>query len=106
MIYRACFAESRAKARQFVGHKFVKVNGRKVNVPSYLIKSGDEIQMVGTEDQVRAIKDTTKVLEDRYIVEWIDVTADNLAVKINRLPRKTDIGVEIEENLIVELYSK
>ena len=106
VIYRACFAASRSAARQLVGHRFVKVNGRKVNISSYLISTGDEILMTGTSEQVKALKENTKILEDRGIPEWIEVSGNNLSVKIKRLPRKSDIGMVIEENLIVELYSK
>lgn len=106
VIFRSCFAGSRAAARQLVGHRFVKVNGRKVNIPSYLVKVGDEIEMAGKDEQKKAIKETTKILEDRGIPEWIDVSAEDLTVRINRLPAKSDIGLVIEESLIVELYSK
>lgn len=106
VIYRACFAQSRAAARQVVGHRFVKVNGRKINIPSYLVTVGDELQIVGKDGQVKQFKETTKVLEDRGIPDWIEVSQDALSVKITRLPLKSDIGMTIEENLIVELYSK
>ena len=106
LVYRACFAESRAKARQTVRHRFVKVNGRKVDIPSYLVKVDDEIQIVGKDSQLKAFRETAKVLEDRGIPEWLEVSADALAVKVTRLPEKKDIGMAIEESLIVELYSK
>ena len=106
VIYRACFAGSRSAARQLVGHRFVKVNGRKVNLPSYLVKGGDEVLVTGTDEQVKALKENTKILQDRGIPEWIEVSAENLAVKIKKLPKKSDIGMVIEESLIVELYSK
>ncbi|MFH1395307.1 MAG: 30S ribosomal protein S4 [Candidatus Omnitrophota bacterium] len=106
VIFRACFATSRANARQLVGHGFVKVNGRKVNIPSFLVKEGDEVEMKGKESQIKEIKETTKILEDRGTPEWIEVSAANLALKVKRAPTKGDIGMAIEENLIVELYSK
>jgi len=106
VIFRACFASSRSAARQLVGHRFVKVNGRKVNIPSYLVKEGDEIEISGKESQVKDIKETTKILEDRGIPEWMEVSPDKLAAKITRLPVKSDTGLVIEENLIIELYSK
>lgn len=106
VIYRARFAESRAKARQMVRHNFVYVNGRKVNIPSYQIKSGDEIEIKASDSQKKMFKETFKILEDRGSVEWMEVSGDNLALKITRLPEKKDIGMAIEENLIVELYSK
>lgn len=106
VIFRAGFASSRSSARQLVGHRFVKVNGRKVNISSYLVKEGDEIEISGTESQIRDIKDTTKIIEDRGIPEWLEVSSDKLAAKITRLPVKSDTGLAIEENLIIELYSK
>jgi len=105
-VYRASFAESRARARQLVRHRFVKVNGKKVNIPSYMVKPGDEIQMAGSDQQLKAIRETVKVLEDRPTPEWIEVTADSLKAKVTRLPVKKDIGLAIAESLIVELYSK
>jgi len=106
VVFRACFAESRAKARQVVKHNFVRINGRKVNIPSYLIKVGDEIKIKGSDQQLKAFRETAKVLEERGVPEWMEVSAENLAVKITKLPTKKDIGMVIEENLIVELYSK
>ncbi len=106
VIYRACFASSHSAARQLVGHRFVKVNGRKVNIPSYLVKAGDEIQVTGKNEQVKAVRETAKTLEDRGIPEWIETSVEDLIVKVKRLPTKSDIGMVIEESLIVELYSK
>ncbi len=106
MIYRACFAESRAKARQIVMHRFVKVNGRKVDIPSYLVGTGDKIEMTGKDEQIKAFRETFKVLGDRGIPEWIEVSPEDLTVEIKKLPEKKDIGMVIEESLIVELYSK
>jgi len=106
LIFRACFAKSRSASRQLVGHGFVKVNGRKVNIPSFLVNTGDEIEMYGNDSQIKELKETAKVLEDRGTPEWIEISAENLAVKIKRLPTKKDTGLTIEENLIVELYSK
>jgi len=106
VVYRACFAESRAKARQVVRHGFVTVNDKKVDIPSYLIRTGDVIGIKGSEKQIANFKETTKILEDRMIPEWVEVSADKLSIKISRLPQKKDIDIPIEENLIIELYSK
>lgn len=106
VVFRSCFAESRAKARQVVRHNFVKVNGKKVNIPSYLIKPGDEVQIKGKDEQLKAFVETTKILEDRGIPEWMEVDSNNLMIKVLRMPLKSDTGLAIEENLIVELYSK
>ncbi|HPS20256.1 MAG TPA: 30S ribosomal protein S4 [Candidatus Omnitrophota bacterium] len=107
VVYRANFAESRARARQLVRHRFVKVNGRKVNIPSYMVSVGDEVVMSGSDDQLKAIKESAKVLMDaRAVPEWIESSAEVLAMKVKKLPTKADVGMPIEENLIIELYSK
>jgi small subunit ribosomal protein S4 len=106
VLHRACFAASHSAARQLVSHRFVKVNGRKVNIPSYLVKVGDEIRVEGKDEQVKAVKETVKILEGRGIPEWIEPSAEDLTIRVKRLPTKSDIGVAIEESLIVELYSK
>ncbi len=106
LIYRANFSETRAKARQTVRHRFVNVNGRKVDIPSYLIKEGDEITLTGKDSQKKALREVFKSLEERDIPGWLEVDGEALAIKVTRLPVKDDIGVQIEENLIVELYSK
>ncbi len=106
VIYRSCFTSSLAAARQIVGHRLVKVNGSRVNIPSYQVSEGDEISLYGSEEQRKAVKETFKMLEDRGIPDWIEVSEEDLKVKIKRLPTKNDSGRDIQENLIVELYSK
>ncbi len=106
VVFRACFASSRASARQMVGHRFVKVNGRKVSIPSFIVKTGDVIELAGKDEQLKDVRETVKILEDRGVPDWINVAAENLSVSVSRLPVKSDLGRAIEENLIVELYSK
>jgi len=106
VIFRACFATSRPEARQMVGHGSIRVNGRKINIPSYLVKTGDEITVAGRDTRLKAVKETAKVLEGRSTPEWLEVSAESLAAKVTRLPEKKDIGVAIQESLIIELYSK
>jgi small subunit ribosomal protein S4 len=106
VIYRSNFAESRSKARQKVRHRFITVNGRKVDIPSYLIKKDDEIRIVGKDGQLKDFRETTKVLEERIIPDWLQVSGDKLSAKVVRLPRKSDVDMPIEANLIIELYSK
>jgi len=106
VVFRACLAESRAAARQIVDHKFVKVNGKNVNVPSYLVSEGDEIVLKAKKEQAKRFIDNSKILGDRGIPDWIEVSPENLAIKIVRMPVKADSGMTIQENLIVELYSK
>jgi small subunit ribosomal protein S4 len=106
VVYRSCFASSLASARQIVGHKFARVNGRKVNIPSYQVEEGDEIKLKGTEAQIKDLKEKARALEERGIPEWLEVSIDDLSVKVKRLPTKNDAGKDIQESLIVELYSK
>lgn len=106
LVYRVRFAESRAKARQVVKHNFMIVNGKKVNIPSYLVKAGDVVQMKGNDKQKKAARETIKVLESREVPEWLEVSGESLTATVKRLPVKKDIGAAIEESLIVELYSK
>jgi small subunit ribosomal protein S4 len=108
VVYRANFASSRSQARQMVKHNFAKVNGKKVNIPSYIVKPGEKIEMKGKDQQIKDIKEIIKILEDRgrIVPDWIEVSPDKLTIDISRLPNKADTGMAIEENLIVELYSK
>lgn len=106
ILYRANFAHSRANARQMVNHGFLKVNGRKVDIPSFLVKTGDKLSVKCSDQQKKDIKKTAEIMEDRMKPDWFEVNTENLSVEIKRLPTKEDIGIGIEENLIVELYSK
>ena len=106
VVYRSCFVASRSEAKQVVGHGFVKVNGKRVDIPSHVIKVGDEVVLVGKKDLAKKFKETMIILEDRGIPEWLEVSKEGLAIKITKLPTKLDTGLAIEENLIIELYSK
>ena len=108
VVYRANFAASRSQARQMVKHNFIKIDGKKVNIPSYIVKSGEKIELKGKDEQLKDIKERIKVLEDRgrIVPDWIEVSSDKLTIDVSRLPNKADTGMAIEENLIVELYSK
>lgn len=106
VVYRAGFAESRAKARQMVLHRHVRVKGKKTNIPSYQVAAGTELVLAGNENQLKSYKETTKILQDRTIPEWMEVSAENLTIKIKRAPEKKDLTEAIQASLIVELYSK
>ncbi|MBF0494405.1 MAG: 30S ribosomal protein S4 [Candidatus Omnitrophica bacterium] len=105
-VFRASFAESRARARQLVRHRYVKVNGRKVDVPSYQLKAGDAVELVGTDAQIKTLKEVHKSLEDRLKPDWMDIDSEKLTFKVKSLPARKDVDMAIQENLIVELYSK
>lgn len=106
VVYRAVFAHSRAQARQMVNHGLFKVNGRKVDIPSYLVSPEDKITVKNTDRFKKEINKTMEIMEDNMKPDWFEVDKDLLSISIGRLPTKDDIGIAIEENLIVELYSK
>jgi len=105
-IYQAGFATSRDQARQLVKHGFVYINQKKVDVPSYLVKSGEAIDLKGNTKALDQIRQNVKLTADRSRPSWLEVDNDKLGLKIARLPEKEDIRMPIEEQLIVELYSK
>ena len=106
VIFRACFASSRPGARQIVMHGHVLVNDRKVDIPSYSVKTGDIVVIKPKEKTVKRIKDYVEKLKDRPYPTWIDVDKEGLRAKITRLPERSDMAADIKEQLIVELYSK
>ncbi len=106
VIYRLLFVPSRAEARQMVNHGIVFVNGRLVNIPSFLVRPGDKIE-VRKKDAVSArVKANLEMLQDRTLPEWLSFDKNTMEAKVLRLPAKSDAGLPVEESLIVELYSK
>jgi small subunit ribosomal protein S4 len=106
VIYQLGFATSRKQARQVVGHGSVYVNDRRVNIPSYTVKINDEISLkFGTTGQ-KTIKENIKANEGRLIPAWLSTDPDHFKGKILRLPEREDITFPINEQLIVELYSR
>ena len=106
VIYRLHWASSRSEARQLVSHSHVIVNGRRVNIPSFLVRSGDKIGLSKKEALVKRVKATLETLQDRPQPEWLEIDAQNLTAEVLRFPTKADAGLPVEESLIVELYSK
>ncbi|RJP28865.1 MAG: 30S ribosomal protein S4 [Candidatus Omnitrophota bacterium] len=106
VIFRMNFATSRAQARQIVRHNLIYINGKRVNIPSYLVAAGDSIEVKGKDGALNKIRENIEFSKDRAIVSWIEANAQDLKAKINRLPEKSDIQLPIQEQLIVELYSK
>jgi small subunit ribosomal protein S4 len=107
VVYRLGFAMSRRQARQFVRHGHVSVNGRKVDIPSFQVKIGDEVQVREKSTENVHIQGSFQTSGGRGRPGWLEITsADKLAGKIVSLPRRDDIDPEIREQLIVELYSK
>lgn len=106
VVYLLGWANSRAEARQLVTHGHYKVNGKKVNVPSYLIKAGDEIAIKDKSKDSEKIKAVLETNGSRPVPQWLDLNKEALTAKILALPTREQIMVPVEEHLIVELYSK
>lgn len=106
VVFRMGFARTRREARQVVGHKFVLVNGKQINIPSYLIKAGDVIEIKESKKSIQRFKDITETTKGRLVPEWVDVDLDKLEGKVKELPTREQIDVPVDEMLIVELYSK
>jgi small subunit ribosomal protein S4 len=106
VVYLLGWANSRAEARQLVTHGHYKVNGKKVNIPSYLIKAGDEVAIKDKSKESDKIKATVEANASRPVPQWLDLNADALTGKVLALPTREQIMVPVEEHLIVELYSK
>ena len=106
VVFRMGFARTRREARQIVDHKHVLVNGKCVNIPSYLVKAGDEIEIREKSKGSERYKGILEVTGGRLVPEWIDVDQENLKGTVKELPNREAIDVPVNEMLIVELYSK
>ena len=106
VVFRMGFARTRREARQIVGHKHVLVNGKCVNIPSYLIKAGDVIEIREKSKSLQRYKDIAEVTGGRLVPAWMDVDAENFKGTVKNLPTREEIDVPVDEMLIVELYSK
>ena len=106
VVFRMGFARTRKEARQIVDHKHVLVNGKCVNIPSYLVKAGDQIEIREKSKGSERYKGILEVTGGRLVPEWIDVDQENLKGTVKELPSRDEIDVLVNETLIVELYSK
>ena len=106
VMFRMGFARTRKEARQIVDHKHVLVNGKQVNIPSYLIKAGDTIEIKENKKGSQRYKDILEVTAGNMIPDWLDVDSENLKGTVKELPSREAIDVPVDEMLIVELYSK
>lgn len=106
VVYRLGFANSRSQARQLVRHGHFTVNGKKVNIPSYLVKVNDVIEVKEKSREIPVIKEAQEVVDRRGIPGWLELDAANFKGVVKALPERDDITFPISENLIVELYSK
>lgn len=106
VCFRLGFAVSRAAARQLVLHGYVTVNGRKVDVPSFLVKGNDALAVAAKGHNLKPVKEALGLRRQKGIVSWVTLDPDKPAGRVVRLPARGDIDLEIKESLIVELYSK
>lgn len=106
VVFRMGLARTRREARQIVDHKHVLVNGKQVNIPSYLVKAGDVIEIKEKCKDSQRYKDILEVTGGRMVPAWIEVDAENLKGTVKELPSRDEIDVPVDEMLIVELYSK
>lgn len=105
-VYRLGMATSRKEARQLVDHEHFLVNGKKVNIPSYIVKEGDVIEVRQKSKKSQKFKDIVETTENRMVAPWLSSDLENLTGKVTGRPAVEDLDVEIAEHLIVELYSK
>ena len=106
VVFRLGFARTRREARQIVDHKQVLVNGKQVNIPSYLIKAGDVIEIKEGKKSSQRYKDIVEVTGGRLVTEWLESDIENLKGTVKELPTREAIDVPVDEMMIVELYSK
>ena len=106
IVFRMGFARTRREARQIVDHKHVLVNGKQVNIPSYLVKAGDTIEIKEKCKGSQRYKDILEVTGGRLVPEWLEVDTEALKGTVKELPAREAIDVPVNEVLIVELYSK
>ncbi len=106
VIFRSSFVSSRPEARQMVMHGHVLVNNKKVDIPSYSVKTGDIVVIKPKEKTIKRVKESADKLKDRPCPSWIEVDKVGLRTKVTRLPERNDMAADIKEQLIVELYSK
>jgi small subunit ribosomal protein S4 len=106
VVFRANFAESRAQARQLVSHAHFLVNGRKVDVPSYRLRKGDEVTLRDRSRDLLVIQHALDTAGSRNLPEWLEVDTSEKKIVIHELPNRAQIDTQVQEQLIVELYSK
>jgi small subunit ribosomal protein S4 len=106
VVYRMGFSTNRREARQLVKHRHFLVNGRTVDIPSYLLRPGDIVEVREASRQLQAISDSLSMAEHKGVPEWIELDMQNMKGKFVRIPSREEIQLPVQEQLIVELYSK
>ena len=106
VVYRLGYGSSRAQARQLVNHGIFEVNGKRVDIPSYLVKAGDVVAVRESKKETGAVKVNVEENAAKPVPEWLEKNSETLSGKVIRLAAREDIDIPVEEHLIVELYSK
>ena len=106
VAYRMGVGASRAEARQLVSYEMLEVNGKKVNIPSYILKVGDVVKVRDSKKDNKAIINTLEANKLKAIPSWLELDKEKMEAKILRKPVRDDVDLDVQENLIVELYSK
>ncbi len=106
VVYRMGFASTRIEARQLVGHKAIQVNGKVVNIPSYQVNPGDEVAVREKAKNQQRIQDALTIAEQYGLPAWVEVDVKNMKGVFKSIPDRADLGSDIHEQLVVELYSK
>ena len=106
VVYRLGFANSRAQGRQYVRHNHVLVNGKKVNIPSFIVKIDDSIEVREKSRKIQSIQDSLDAVVRRGVPQWLDLDKDSMKGSIKGYPVRDDLTMPMQEQLIVELYSK
>ena len=106
VVYRLGFTSSRAQARQFVRHRHLLVNGKRVDIPSFVVKIGDTIEVREKSKKIQALQDSLDAVVRRGVPQWLDLEKDNMKGMVKNFPIREDLTMPIQEQLIVELYSK
>jgi small subunit ribosomal protein S4 len=106
VVFRMGFANSRGEARQLVLHSHFTVNGKKVNIPSYLVSAGDEVQVREKSRKIARILESVETVARRGIPQWLELDKENFNGVLTRIPAREELTMPIQEQLVVELYSK
>lgn len=106
VTYRSGFANSRAEARQLVSHGHMRVNGKRVDIPSYMVKKGDLVAVTEKSRSMTRVQAALEAVKRREIPQWLDLDSQAACSKVRDLPSRDDVTAQMEERLVVELYSK
>ena len=106
IAYRMGIGTSRAESRQLVGYEVLEVNGKKVNIPSYIVKVGDVIKVRDAKKDNKAVVSALEANKLKAVPSWLELDKEKMEAKVLRKPTREDVDLEVQENLIVELYSK